>query len=139
MATLEKAISIALCAHQGQKDQAGAPYILHPLRVMLKMDSEEEMMAAVLHDTIEDTAWTLEDLKQEGFPMELLEVLDQVTRRTGEPYEEFIVRAQVNPMARKIKLADLEDNLDCTRIRQVTEPDLARIKRYHAAWWSLKI
>lgn len=138
MATLEKAIFIALKAHQGQKDKADDPYILHPLRVMLRMASETEMIAAVLHDVVEDTDWTTADLRKEGFSEEVLKMVDCLTRRQKETYEEFIERVKLNSTARKIKLADLEDNMDINRISEPTEEDWERLKKYHRAWLRLK-
>jgi len=90
MSTLEKAIRIAAQAHEGQRDKAGAPYILHPLRVMMKMATEAEQITAVLHDVVEDTDWTMERLRQEGFLGEILAALDCLTRKNGEEYEKFI-------------------------------------------------
>jgi (p)ppGpp synthase/HD superfamily hydrolase len=134
MNLLEKAILIAAQAHQGQMDKAGAPYILHPLKVMLKLNSETEMIIGVLHDVVEDSPWTLENLRQEGFPEEILEALDYLTRREREDYQDFIMRVAGNPLARKVKLADLEDNLNILRFETITEKDKARLSRYHQAW-----
>ncbi len=137
MATLEKAILIAAQAHQGQKDKAGEPYILHPLRVMLRMDSETEMIVAVLHDVVEDSQWTMDGLRKEGFSEEVLEIVDCLTRRKEESYEEFIGRVRPNLKAKKVKLADLEDNMDMRRIEKPTEKDWERVKKYHRAWLNL--
>jgi (p)ppGpp synthase/HD superfamily hydrolase len=137
MGTLEKAIRIAAQAHQGDKDKGGAPYILHPLRVMLKMSTKAEMITAVLHDLVEDTSWNLADLEREGFAGEVLAALNCLTRRPGEDYQEFILRVSMNPLARKVKLADLEDNLNLIRLGTLTEKDKARIERYHQAWQTL--
>jgi (p)ppGpp synthase/HD superfamily hydrolase len=134
MTILERAILLATQAHQGQKDKAGAPYILHPLRVMLQMSSETEMVTAVLHDVLEDTPWTLEKLREEGFPPEMLEALDCLTRRSGENYDAFITRVAGNQLARKVKLSDLEDNLNLRRLEMLTDQDQARLRRYHQAW-----
>jgi len=134
MNLLEKAILIAVQAHQGQVDKAGAPYILHPLRVMLKLNSEIEMITGVLHDVVEDTSWTLENLRQEGFPDGILEAIDCLTRREGEDYNDFIERVADNSLARMVKLADLEDNLNILRFETITEKDKARLTRYHQAW-----
>jgi (p)ppGpp synthase/HD superfamily hydrolase len=134
MATVEDAISIAAQAHKGQKDKAGAPYLLHPLRMMLRMDSEVAMMAAVLHDVVEDTGWTLEQLREEGFSDEVLEAVDCLTHRDGESYQEFVGRVQTNPIARQVKIADLEDNMNIRRINQIGAKDLERLEKYHKAW-----
>jgi (p)ppGpp synthase/HD superfamily hydrolase len=137
MATLEDAILLAVQAHQGQKDKAGAPYVLHPLRLMLRMGSDIEMMVAVLHDVVEDTPYTLLDLQQAGYPEQVLEALDCLTRRQNETYEEFIERVKANPLARKVKIADLEDNMDIRRISDLQEKDMERLKRYRRAWSAL--
>ena len=137
MATLENAILLAAQAHQGQKDKAGAPYILHPLRVMLRLGSDIEMMVAVLHDVLEDTQYTLLDLQQAGYPGEVLEALGCLTRRENETYQESIQRIKTNPLARKVKIADLEDNMDMRRISAPQEKDMERLKRYRRAWSAL--
>jgi (p)ppGpp synthase/HD superfamily hydrolase len=137
MATLEDAIVLAVQAHQGQRDKAEAPYILHPLRVMLRMRSDVERMIAVLHDVVEDTPYTLLDLQQAGYPEQVLEALDCLTRRENETYEEFIERVKANPLARKVKIADLEDNMDIRRISDLQEKDVERLKRYRRAWSAL--
>src|SRR5262245_11766928 len=137
MATLEKAILIAAQAHLGQKDKAGAPYILHPLRLMMRMDSEDAMIAAVLHDVVEDSDCTLEQLRGEGFSEEVLHAVDCLTNRDGESYDEFIARVQPNAIARQVKIADLEDNMNVKRIGEMTPKDLARIEKYHRAWRAL--
>lgn len=129
-----KAIEIANRAHMGQVDKAGEPYILHPLRVMLTQDNELERICAVLHDVIEDSEVTIDELRREGFSKEILEVLNCITKRDGESYEDFIDRIIVNETACKIKLADLRDNMDLARIKNPTKKDKARTKKYrHAA------
>jgi (p)ppGpp synthase/HD superfamily hydrolase len=130
---LEKAIQCAVKAHAGQKDKAGAPYILHPLRIMMKMDSQAGMIAAMLHDVVEDSSVTLSDLRAEGFSEEVIAAVDHLTRREGEAYEIFINRLRHNPLAVKVKLADLEDNMDIRRIENVTERDIERMQKYQAA------
>jgi len=138
MATLAKAIAIAAQAHQEQLDKAGAPYILHPLRMMLRMSSETEMTAAILHDVVEDTAWTLDQLRQAGFSAEVVQAVECLTHRDQETYEEFIARVRTNAIARKVKLADLEDNMDMRRLSTVTEKDTQRLHKYHRAWIALR-
>ena len=133
---LETAIDIALRAHAGQKDKADAPYILHPLRMMLRMSSPTEMMAAVLHDVVEDgPGWTDARLKEEGIPPEVVAAVSSVTKLPEEEhdYMRFIRRAASNPVARRVKLADLEDNMDLGRISNPTEKDFARIEKYRCA------
>jgi (p)ppGpp synthase/HD superfamily hydrolase len=138
IATLEDAISIAAQAHRGQRDKAGAPYLLHPLRLMLRMDSEATMMAAVLHDVVEDSDWTLEGLRERGFPEEVVEAVACLTHRDGESYEEFVERLRPNPLARRVKIADLEDNMNVLRIGRLGPNDLQRLEKYHRAWRVLK-
>lgn len=133
MSTLERAIAIAAEAHAGQVDKAGTPYILHPLRVMLRLDTPEGRITAVLHDVIEDTAWTVARLRAEGFSEKVLEALDSVTHRPGESYDSYIARAGAHPIGRLVKLADLADNLDLSRIANPTEHDLARLEKYRQA------
>lgn len=133
MSTLEKAIRIAAAAHEGQVDKAGSPYILHPLRVMLRVPSPEARMAAVLHDVVEDTPWTLDQLQAEGFPPAVLQAIDSVTRREGESYEDFVRRAAQDPVGRLVKRADLLDNLDLSRIETPTAKDHERVAKYRNA------
>lgn len=133
MATLEKAIEIAAKAHAGQTDKAGAPYILHPLKVMLGVSTLEERMAAVLHDVVEDTDVTLETLRSEGFPESVLRAIQAVTKIPGEDYEAFVRRAAADPIGRKVKLADLAENSDLTRIANPTEKDHERVAKYRRA------
>ena len=134
MSLLEKAISIAVEAHRGQKDKSGAPYILHPLSVMSRVAGETEKIVAVLHDVVEDTPWTMEALRREGFPDEVLTALDCVTKREGEAYDDFVKRSGSNPVARQVKLADLEDNMDLRRMKAVTPKDTERLAKYLTAW-----
>ena len=131
---LEKAIEIALEAHRGQNDRYGAPYILHPLRVMNRMNTELEKIIAVLHDVVEDTEWTFADLRKEGFSEKVITALDCLTKRENEPYESLISRAASNPLARRVKLADLEDNMDARRLKNFTPKDAERFAKYIAAW-----
>jgi (p)ppGpp synthase/HD superfamily hydrolase len=133
MATLERAIQIAVQAHAGQKDKMGIPYILHPLHLMFKMRSDPERIAAVLHDVVEDSDWTIERLRDEGFSDEVLVAVDHLTRRTNEPYENFIERVDANSLARTVKIADLLHNLDASRIPKLTDKDIARIRKYQKA------
>jgi (p)ppGpp synthase/HD superfamily hydrolase len=131
---LERAITIAVEAHRGQKDRHGDPYILHPLRVMARVQTATEKMTAILHDVVEDTRWTFADLEKEGFPRPVLDALDCVTKREGEAYEAFVKRSASNPLARRVKLADLEDNMDIRRFPEITEKDEARLEKYLKAW-----
>jgi (p)ppGpp synthase/HD superfamily hydrolase len=135
---LEKAIEIAVTAHRGQKDRHGAPYILHPLRVMARVDTVPEKIVAILHDVVEDTNWTFESLRQEGFPEKLLAALRCVTKQQDEAYEAFVERSASDPIARRVKLADLEDNMDVRRLPELKEAELKRLAKYRAAWERLR-
>jgi hypothetical protein len=138
---LEHAIAIATEAHRGQKDKAGAPHILHPLRVMLALDGTVERIVGVLHDVVEDggSEWTLERLTAEGFTPEVIDALRLVTKRPEDKgddldtYLRFVRRTLANPVARRVKIADIRDNLDLTRMQAVTERDATRINKYLAA------
>lgn len=130
---VSQAVTIAALAHQYQVDKANAPYILHPLRLMLRAKTPLEQVVAVLHDVVEDSDWTLEKLAAAGFPQEVIIALDCLTRRPDETYEAFIDRVLTNPLATRVKRYDLEDNMTLTRIASLTEKDLTRLERYHAA------
>lgn len=135
MSLLERAIALALDAHRGQTDRQGQPYILHPLHVMMQMDSEPEMIAAVLHDVIEDTDLTLDDLRAEGFSEQVLTVVELLTHdKETTSYEDYVRRLKSNPMARKIKRADLHHNMDIRRIKHMSDADKTRLEKYHRAW-----
>jgi len=130
---LEQALFLALKVHRGQTDKGGAPYILHPLRVMLSLDEPEEMIAAALHDTLEDGGLSLEELRHRGFPDEVVRALDALTRRPGESYSEYLGRVRENPTAVRVKVADLRDNLDESRIPNPTDRDRERGEKYREA------
>ncbi|WP_095053369.1 HD domain-containing protein [Pseudomonas sp. Irchel s3b2] len=131
--TLERAIAIAAAAHEGQVDKGGAPYILHPLRVMLRVNTLEERIVAVLHDVVEDCGISFDDLRKEGFSETVLMAIASVTKVPGESYEEFVERAAQNPIGRVVKLADLEENSDLSRIAQPSWEDLERVEKYRRA------
>lgn len=133
MPTLDKAITIATTAHAGQHDKAGAPYITHPLRVMQRCLTESEQITAVLHDVLEDTDVTAADLRQQGFRDDIIDALQCLTKREGERYEAFISRVLTNPLASRVKIADLLDNLDCSRLPSLDERDFSRLQRYLVA------
>ena len=130
MATLERAIEIAARFHSGQVDKAGQPYVLHPLRLMLAVRTPQERMAAVLHDVVEDTDMTLSDLAREGFSQDVIAAVQALTKLPGESRIEAAHRAAANPIARVVKLADVTDNMDLSRITDPSERDFARLKEY---------
>ena len=133
MSSLERAILLAARAHAGQLDKGGADYILHPLRVMARVSTPEQRIVAVLHDVLEDTSVTLSDLAREGFPLKILAALLALSRRENERYEDFVVRLGSDPLAREVKLADLADNSDLSRLVCPGPVDMARLSRYREA------
>jgi len=131
---LERAIQIAVEAHAGAKDRGGKAYILHPISVMMRCETDEEKIVAILHDVVEDTDWTFEALREEGFTETIIEALKTVTKQSDdEDYDEFIQRSLKNEIGRKVKIADLSENLDVTRIGELTENDIERINKYKRA------
>jgi len=139
VATIAKAIEIAASAHKEQKDKSGADYILHPLRVMERGQTEVEKICGVLHDVVEDSDWTFEALENEGFSAEVIATLRCVTKISeDEEYEKFIDRISQNPIAVQVKINDLLDNMDITRLKELNEWDLKRLNKYLKAYWKLK-
>lgn len=132
MATLERAIQIAASAHAGQVDKAGEPYILHPLRVMLRLSSPQERMAAVLHDVVEDTDISLESLVAQGFDADVVAAIEALTKRPGETRLQAAARAAANGIALQVKLADNAENSDLSRISNPAARDYARLEEYKA-------
>lgn len=130
---LEKALILAAKAHTGQVDKGGAPYILHPIRVMLACEGEKEKIVALLHDTLEDTALTAADLRRAGFPEEIVQAVCCLTRGQKEDYMDYIACICENALAARVKYADLQDNLNIRRIPNPTEKDFARIRKYEQA------
>ena len=130
---LEQAISIASLAHEGQLDKAGEPYILHPLRVMMKLKDEKQRIVAVLHDVIEDTGVTDMNLIIQGLEIDLINVILTLTRNKNESYDEYIDRISKDEFAIQVKLADLEDNMDMSRLKNPTVKDYDREVKYGKA------
>jgi (p)ppGpp synthase/HD superfamily hydrolase len=139
MANLDEAILLAVKAHHGQTDRSGEPYILHPLRLMFRQNSTATRIAAVLHDVVEDTPVTFEQLADAGFSEEILDAVALLTHDPKDSYEEYVARIKTNPVARAVKLADLEDNMRLERIGgEPTEKDWLRLQKYHRAWKELR-
>lgn len=130
MATLERAISLAAERHAGQVDKANAPYILHPLRVMLNVPDIEHKIVAVLHDILEDTPTTIDELYRLGFQTHLIDAIIALTKQEGESRIQAAQRTVQNPIARVVKLADITDNMDLSRIQSPTMKDFERLKEY---------
>jgi len=131
---LEKAVEIAVHAHKGQEDKSGNPYIGHILRVMNAGISNDEKICGVLHDLVEDTNWTFEDLQKEGFEGHIIDALKCLTKQKNETYEHFIDRVIKNPLAVKVKINDLSDNMDIRRLEDITEIDRVRLNKYIKAY-----
>lgn len=132
---LSRAIAIAAKAHEGQFDRGGAPYILHPLRVMLAVGFDEDrQIAAVLHDVLEDTDVTVEDLADAGIHRDVIEAIVALTRLPGMSRMDAAKMAAANPIAMDVKIEDLRDNMDLRRIPKPGPKDYARLAEYNAAW-----
>ncbi len=143
MSQIEISLTIALKAHAGQLDKGGAVYILHPLRIMSKMSNDTERAVALLHDVLEDSPYTAEDLLEAGISIEVVEAVLALTKEkdaNGAPiaYEDYLISVKANALACTVKLADLEDNMDLSRLNKVTEKDLKRREKYQKAVTFLK-
>ena len=135
MATLDKAIQIAVKAHKKQTDKFGAPYILHPMRVMAMGKTDDERIVGILHDVVEDSKISFDDLRKDGFTDRILAALNCVTKTSeDEDYDEFVSRTMTNELAMRVKLNDLTDNMDVRRMQEVTERDVKRLNKYLKAW-----
>lgn len=134
MNDIEKAINIAVQAHSGQKDKAGMPYVLHPLRLMLRQDSPEAMIVAVLHDVVEDTDLSIEQLADAGFSGAVLEAIYLLTHDKSIPYMDYIRAIANNVLARQVKITDLIDNMDLSRIPNPQKKDYVRLEKYKLAY-----
>lgn len=132
------ALAIASQAHKGQRDKSGNDYILHPLRVAERCHSPKARIAALLHDTLEDTGLTAPCLLEQGLPAEIVDAVLSLTRREGEPYDEYVRRAAANPIGREVKRADLEDNMDIRRLNELSDTHVARLRKYLRAWHYLQ-
>ena len=133
--------ALKLCyeAHKGQVDKAGVPYVFHPVHVAEQIDpndphAEELICIALLHDVVEDSCYTFDDLEKMGFAGSVVEALRLMTHDPKISYMDYVKNLSSNPLARKVKMEDLKHNMDRTRIRTVTEPDEQRIKKYQEAY-----
>ena len=132
--TLERAVVIAVSSHEGQTDKGGHPYILHPLRVMMRVSSEDERIVAVLHDVLEDTSLSLPYLIKEGLNQSCVDALIDLTRDDNEEYDAFIDRIAQCQLATVVKMADLGDNMDMSRLKTWTRADEKRQAKYQRAY-----
>lgn len=130
MDEIAKALQIAVEAHKGAVDKGGNDYIFHPISVALHMKTNEEKIVALLHDIVEDTEITIEDLRKQGFSEKILMAIDAITRRENEDRETYLCRVKANSLAKAVKIADLNHNSDITRIIEPKEKDFERIKKY---------
>lgn len=138
MDLLERALDIAVRCHRGQRDKGGFPYLLHVVEVVRGCrGNPEAMVVAALHDCVEDGGTSLETLAGEGFPAWVLGAVDALTRREGETWEAYLERVKRDPLARRVKRADLESNLDVRRLPQVEARSAMRLERYRKAWEEL--
>ena len=136
MSTLGKAIALAAKVHENQTDKGGKPYILHPIRMMMRLrtDDEELMSIAILHDVVEDSDITVKDLYNMGFSDRVIFGVASLTRAVGEDYDTFIKRCAMCPDAKLIKREDLRDNSDITRLKGLRQKDFVRMEKYHRAF-----
>lgn len=130
---LELALSIATGAHKGQFDKAGVDYIEHPIYVASQVDTEEEKAVALLHDVIEDSPFTAEELLLAGLPETVVAAVQILSKKKGQDYQTYLENVKSNPLARVVKLADLKHNSDLSRLSSVTDKDLERLEKYKKA------
>lgn len=129
----KKAMKLAFEAYKNQVDKSGIPYIFHPVHLAEQMESEETVIVALLHDVVEDTEYTLQEIAGMGFPQTVLEALALLTHDEAVPYMDYVMQLKENPIARTVKLADLRHNSDLTRLDTVDEKALARVEKYKKA------
>lgn len=129
----KKALKLCFEAHKNQVDKTGLPYVFHPFHLAEQMDSEIAVVCALLHDVVEDTPLSLQDIAEMGFPREAVEVLALLTHEEGVPYMEYVQRIKHNPIARQVKIADLQHNSDLTRMDTVDEWAQRRNAKYSEA------
>ena len=129
----KKAMKFCFKAHKDQVDKSGMPYVFHPFHVAEQMTDEVTTIVALLHDVVEDTDYTLEDIAAEGFGKEILEAVALMTHEDGVPYLDYVAKLKDNPIARTVKLADLAHNSDLSRIGEIDEETKQRLEKYKKA------
>ena len=129
----KKALSLCFEAHKNQLDKSGMPYVFHPFHLAEQMETVETVVVALLHDIVEDTDYTIDDLKNMGFPNTVTDAIALMTHDANTEYMDYVARIKNNPIAKAVKLADLRHNSDTTRLDDVTEKDLKRVEKYTAA------
>ena len=132
-AKTKQAMKLCYEAHQGQVDKSGIPYVFHPIHVAEQMTDEPTTIVALLHNVIEDTHYTLDDLAKMGFDRQVLDALALLTHKKGVPYLEYVAKLKNNPIARAVKLADLRHNSDLSRLDEMDEKAKSRLEKYKAA------
>ena len=135
---VKKAMVVSYVAHTGMFDRGGFPYFAHPLHVAEQMTTEDSTVAALLHDVVEDTDFTIKDLARYGFKKEVLDALALLTHDPDVPYLEYVAKLKSNRIAREVKLADLRHNSDISRLPKVTKEDYLRLEKYRKAMALLK-
>ena len=131
--TTKKALKLSFEAHKDQKDKGGMPYVFHPFHLAEQMTSEDAVVVALLHDVVEDTDLSLDDIRARGFPKRVIEALALLAHDEATPYLDYVAKIKTNPLARAVKLADLEHNCDPSRLDKVEEKDKARVEKYQKA------
>jgi (p)ppGpp synthase/HD superfamily hydrolase len=129
----KEAMKLCFEAHKDQKDKSGIPYVFHPIHLAEQMKDEKTTVVALLHDVIEDTEYTMEDLEEKGFGNDILEAISLMTHNDGSNYMDYVARIKGNPIARAVKLADLNHNSDTTRLDEIDEKALRRVEKYKEA------
>ena len=129
----KRALKLCFDAHKEQIDKSGMPYVFHPFHLAEQMKDEDTTIVALLHDVVEDTDYTIEDLRKMGFDEKVLAAIELMTHQDDVPYMEYVAAIKLNPIARAVKLADLRHNSDATRLDEMTERDLQRQAKYLAA------
>ena len=129
----KRALKLSFEAHKNQVDKTGAPYVFHPFHLAEQMTDEISTVCALLHDVIEDTEYTFEDIQKMGFPQEVIDVLKLLTHEKSVPYMEYVEKIKENSIAKQVKLADLKHNSDLTRMDVIDENALQRTKKYRQA------
>ena len=133
-----RAMNLCFDAHKDQRDKSGQPYVFHPFHLAEQMKDEDSTIAALLHDVVEDTSYTFDDLLNMGFPEKVVNALRLLTHDDSTPYMEYVAALKDNPIARAVKIADLTHNSDISRLDFVTERDLQRVEKYKKAMELLK-
>jgi len=134
----KKALKLCFDAHKDQKDKSGMPYVFHPFHLAEQMETEETTIAALLHDVVEDTDFTLEDISEMGFSKNVTDALALLTHDDDTDYMDYVAKIKENPIAKAVKLADLAHNSDLSRLDEVTEKALERREKYLKAIKLLK-